>query len=98
MPESPVRLAMSGDVDIATEDFWRERADALLAAHPHTPDVVVDMAEVTFLDSRGMAVLVHLHAAALERGGKLSLQSLSPRVSKALTVAGLNQVFQLDSA
>jgi anti-anti-sigma regulatory factor len=45
-----------------------------------------------------MAVLVYVHTDALERGGSLRLRSAPARVSKALTVAGLDQVFQLDPA
>lgn len=95
--QGPV-LTMAGDVDIASETTWRERADELLDGHPDLRDVVVDMAQVTFLDSRGMAVLVHLHSAALGRGGKLTLRAVPPRILKALTVAGLDQVFQVEGA
>jgi anti-sigma B factor antagonist len=102
MPDSaadaPSVLSMFGDVDIATEPQWRERGDALLAANPRLREMTVDMAEVSFLDSRGMAVLVHLHACVLDRGGKLSVRAATPRILKALRVAGLDQVFQIDGA
>src|SRR4051812_46971060 len=90
-------LTMTGDVDIATEEHWRRRGDDLLAAHPELRDVVVDMAGVQFLDSRGMAVLIHLHGAARERGGKLTLRAVSPRIARALNVAGLDQVFVVET-
>ena len=60
--------------------------------------VVVDLSQVSFLDSRGMAVLVYLHTNALDRGGRLRLRGVPPRVVKALTIAGLDQVFELDVA
>lgn len=93
--ESPV-LVMAGDVDIATESEWRRRGADLLEANPQMRDVVVDLARVTFLDSRGMAMLIDLHSKALSRGGKLTLRAMSTRVAKALAVAGLDQVFQVD--
>ncbi len=55
------------------------------------------MAGVSFLDSRGMSVLVDLHSKALGRGGKLTLLAVPRRVAKALSVAGLDQVFQVES-
>jgi anti-sigma B factor antagonist len=91
-------LTMTGDVDIATEQDWRRRGSELLDAHPDMTDVVIDMGGVTFLDSRGMAVLIHLHGKALGRGGKLTLLAVPPRVAKALNVAGLDQVFQVEPA
>jgi anti-sigma B factor antagonist len=93
--EKPV-LTMVGDVDIASEQEWRQRGEELLNAHPDHPDVTVDMSAVGFLDSRGMAVLVHLYTTALDRGGKLTLRAVPARVAKALGVAGLDQVFRIE--
>ncbi len=95
--EQPV-LAMSGDVDIASEPFWRRQGEHLLQTHPQLRTIVIDMGAVTFLDSRGMAVLVDLHTEALRRGGKLNLVAVPRRVVKALGIAGLDQVFQIDAA
>lgn len=95
--EQPV-LMMVGDVDLATEPEWRRRGQELLEAYPDMADVLVDLSQVSFLDSRGMAVLVDLHATALQRGGKLTLLGVPNRVLKALHVAGLDQVFQVQSA
>jgi len=89
-------LAMVGDIDIAAEEDWRRQGAEFLDQHPAMRDVVVDMAGVSFLDSRGMAVLIDLHAAALKRGGKLTVRAVPPRVFKALGVAGLDQVFQVE--
>ena len=88
-------LAMTGDVDIASEQEWRRRGEELLAAHPAVADLTVDLSGVRFLDSRGMATLVHLHTAVLDRGGALTLRAVPPRVAKALSVAGLDQVFRI---
>lgn len=101
MPESaadgaaPV-LRMTGDIDLASEAHWRERADELLDAHPDLREVVVDMGGVSFLDSRGMAVLVDLHAKALARGGKLTVHSVPARAYKTIALAGLDQVFHVE--
>jgi anti-anti-sigma factor len=91
-------LSLVGDIDIASEHDWRRRGADYLAANPELRDVVVDLSQVSFLDSRGMAVLVYLHTNALDRGGSLRLRAVPPRVIKALTIAGLDQVFQLDVA
>lgn len=91
-------LMMTGDVDIASEQDWRRRGNEMLDAHPELTDLVIDMEGVTFLDSRGMAVLIHLHGKAQARGGKLTLLAVPRRVAKALGVAGLDQVFQVETA
>jgi stage II sporulation protein AA (anti-sigma F factor antagonist) len=99
MPEpadtQPAVLRLVGDIDIASESEWRRRGDEFLASHPDLENVVIDMSGVSFLDSRGMAVLVFLHNAAVERGGELTLREVPPRIAKALAVAGLDQIFRL---
>jgi anti-anti-sigma factor len=90
-------LSMVGDIDIASEQEWRSRGSEWLDTHPDVADVAIDMAQVSFLDSRGMSVLVDLHSKALARGGKLTLLAVPPRVAKAMNVAGLDQVFQIET-
>lgn len=89
---------MTGDVDVASEHTWRRAGEEFLAANPDVRNVTVDMAQVEFIDSRGMAVLVSLHTAALERGGKLALVAVPRRIVKAISVAGLDQVFSISPA
>ena len=96
-PGEPI-LTMSGDIDVASEHAWRREADQFLAANPDLRDVTVDMSQVEFLDSRGMAVLVSLHTASLARGGKLALVAVPRRIAKAIGVAGLDQVFSITPA
>jgi len=92
--EAPV-LRLVGDIDIASEALWRSEGDALLGADPAPDELVVDMSEVSFLDSRGMAMLVHLYTRMLEHGGVLVLTEVPRRVAKALSVAGLDELFEL---
>lgn len=94
----PPVLRMRGDLDIASEVEWRQRGDELLDTRPDLRNLTVDLSEVNFLDSRGMAVLVHLHRVTIGRGGALSLRSVPRRVAKALHVAGLDQVFTIEPA
>ena len=94
--DTPI-LAMDGDIDIATEEGWRRRGADFLEQHPTMRDVVVNMSGVGFIDSRGMAVLIDLHTNALKRGGKLTVLAVPRRVFKALNVAGLDQVFQVEA-
>jgi anti-sigma B factor antagonist len=88
---------MVGDIDIATEEEWRRRGSEFLAEYPEVRDVVIDMARVDFLDSRGMAVLLDLHKQALTRGGALTLRAVPKRIARALNATGLDQVFHVDA-
>jgi len=72
-----IRLWVAGDVDLATADTLADALDRAVAQT--TGAVELDLSEVTFLDARGVAVLVRAAAAAGTRGGLLRL--VSPRSS-----------------
>lgn len=82
-----------GEVDVSTAPELRQK----LREQPEDAFVVVDLSDVTFLDSTGLGVLV----AALKRvresdaGGELRLVVSRPQVSKVLEVTGLSGVFSI---
>jgi anti-sigma B factor antagonist len=79
-----------GEIDIATSP---RLFDALLVAVGHCPRVVVDMREVTFVDSTGLNVLVSgLHHARGQQGD-LALVGPAGIVRNALHVTGLHRLF-----
>lgn len=93
-----VVLRLQGEIDIASEDAWRERGERALADQPNLSELIVDMSEVTFLDSRGLALLVHLYRLLSERDGRLIVAAVPRRVGKALRLAGLDQLFEVHAS
>jgi anti-anti-sigma factor len=58
-----VRLAVGGEVDMATVSPLAATMASILD-RPDTPQLVVDFADVTFLDSTGIATLLATRIAA----------------------------------
>lgn len=79
-----------GEIDIATSP---RLFDALLVAVDHCPRVVVDMSEVTFVDSTGLNVLVSGFHHARGQQGDLALVGPVGIVRNALHVTGLHRLF-----
>ncbi len=86
-------LAVRGDVDIATKDALQSSLDAMVEA----PDrvLVVDLSEVTFIDSTGLGVLVTTLTRCREAGKDLHLVTESPRVLQLLSITGLDETFSV---
>ena len=63
---------------------------ASLASH-----VVVDLAQVTFVDSSGLGALIVARQSARERGGSISLVAPPPAVRRLLGSTHLNDVFAI---
>ncbi|MBW8804207.1 MAG: STAS domain-containing protein [Catenulisporales bacterium] len=85
-----VRVAVRGDVDLATAEQLQEAVSPLIRAGC---EVAVDCAEIQFLDSAGLRVLLELNRRAGEAGGELVLVALSDIVSRVLDLAGVAQMF-----
>src|SRR4051794_31844094 len=90
-----VVLRVHGELDISTADQLR------LAVAPHLATgtrLALDLSEVTFCDSPGLAVLVGFHKRLVAAGGGLELRAPVPRVHHLLTITGLSRVFPVRPA
>jgi len=59
------------------------------------PEIQVDLADVEFMDSSGLSVLVRVLHLAEERGAVLRVRNPSPKVLDQLHLSGLAEVFRL---
>lgn len=86
-------VQVRGDVDM-------ESSPRMLAEIQHNlrrgAAVEVDLADVTYIDSAGVAVLVQGLKGARKRGLNFRLRNLSKRVIAVLRLAHLLQLFQID--
>jgi anti-anti-sigma factor len=78
---------VAGEVDLATAPQLDAALAGLLSAD--RARVVLDLSEVTFLASRGIAVLIDAHELALDRGVELHLVVTRPQVHRILEMTGL---------
>jgi anti-sigma B factor antagonist len=83
-------VSVAGEVDLSTSPPLR---DALEQAVAQGPSVVVDLSEVTFLDSTGLGDLVRAKEAARSLGGELNLVLTQPRIRRVLEITGLDSEF-----
>lgn len=70
----------------------REQVKGLLSANQH---IVLNLRDLTFMDSGGMGTLIELFTSAQRAGGRLKLASLSKHIRDALTITKLILVFEV---
>jgi anti-sigma B factor antagonist len=86
-------LAMRGEIDLASAPQLRE---ALTRMNPNeTSLVVLDLSEVTFLDSTGLGVLMGALKRARAAGGDIRLVINRPNLLKVFEITGLTTLFSL---
>ena len=89
---TPVTVRLCGDIDLASQEATRESLDqAVRCARAAGVDILVDLSEVTFLDSTGMSCLL---IASRDLGPEQSLYLRDPRpmTRRVLEIAGLTKM------
>jgi len=86
-------LVTSGDLDLQTAPELRRRIER--AAGPGE-DLVIDLRQVTFIDSPGLGTLIHCDRVRRERGGHLVLRDPSPPVRDLFNVVRLADVIEIE--
>jgi anti-sigma B factor antagonist len=82
--DTTIALAVTGDLDIATSPALRA------AVHDHIgQSVVIDLAEVGFIDSTALGVLVAARERATNAGGKLIVENVQDAPRRVLEMTGL---------
>ncbi len=79
-----------GRLDMLMENDFRQHVTALVAAG--RVQVIVDFADVLFLDSRGIGALVHARKAVLAAGGSLHLSHVNEQARLVLRLTNLDRV------
>ena len=90
-----VRLAVAGELDLATAPALLDAVGRVLAAGEDTT-MVVDLTGVDFLDSSGLGALLQARAAVVAAGGQLTLAGVAPGPRRVITIAGLAGTFGLE--
>jgi anti-sigma B factor antagonist len=70
-----------------------ELYEAVKPLLPLTKQVVVDLAELTYVDSMGLGVLVRLYASARQEGCEFKLLHLGKQLRNLLKITNLLSVF-----
>jgi anti-sigma B factor antagonist len=84
---------VGGEIDVYTAPLLREALDKQIAAGRN--DLVVDLENVTFMDSTGLGVLVGRLKLVRGQNGSLRIVSSQERILKVFKITGLDKVFHI---
>jgi anti-sigma B factor antagonist len=91
-PEPGV-IALEGEIDLNESPRVRETLQPMIDAR--TPRIIVDMAEVTYIDSSGLALFIEALQRTQAYGGQFRICGLRPTVRAIFDIARLDQVFRI---
>ena len=91
--DSSIVIEVSGDVDLdKTDDFRNQVFEAFDKEHK----VVLDMSQVSYIDSSGISVLIESHQKAQEQGKEFLILKPSEPVTSVIEMAKLDTFFIIE--
>jgi stage II sporulation protein AA (anti-sigma F factor antagonist) len=91
------RLYPHGEIDLAVAPQLRQ--EWLAEIVEHEPDLLIlDLADVTFLDAQGLALIATMHNRQSERGHRLVLTNVSPLLRRILRATRLRNLVRIVDA
>lgn len=89
-------IALEGELDLASTPQLLAIVSGVMAAG--SGEIVLDMAELTFIDSTGLSGVATLAEQARSSGASLELRSPSELTAQVLEVTGLDRVITVCAA
>jgi anti-sigma B factor antagonist len=86
--ESFIVAHLSGSLDVSAGKKFRESADV----EARRSDLILDLAQVDFMDSAGLAALVLVIRGHKSAGKRCALAAPTPIVAKTLKVTAIHQL------
>ena len=92
LDDGVVEIAAAGEIDLATSQLLREAVD-VSCKREGLRVVIIDVRDVSFIDSTGLRALWHAREKAQAAGCELILRSPSDAVRHLLKLTKLERVF-----
>jgi anti-sigma B factor antagonist len=91
--DRPDVLPLKGEIDLHVSPSVTASLNAMIEKKPRR--LVVDLSEVTYIDSAGLAALIEAMQKVEGYGGKFLLAGLQETVRSIFEISRLDQVFQI---
>ncbi|MDD3654531.1 MAG: anti-sigma F factor antagonist [Desulfotomaculaceae bacterium] len=93
LKDNTLIVRLSGDMDLGKADYLRNSLEAVLDQQ-QVNNLIFNLAQVTFLDSSILGVLLGRYKRISKKGGKVCIVEPQPQVRRILEMSGLFQVME----
>ncbi|MDN3018036.1 anti-sigma factor antagonist [Paenibacillus sp. BSR1-1] len=91
--EKGILVQVAGEIDAFTAPKLRE--ELLPLAEGSNKSIIVNLKDVSYLDSTGLGVFVGLFKQLKKSGGELQLTDLSDRLKRLFEITGLSHIMNI---
>jgi anti-anti-sigma factor len=88
-------IRLKGELDLSTAPQLRH--ELAERSKPGMAKLVLDVTELSFMDSVGLSILVAGHKKAMDLGGSLVIQNPTARVQRLIEISGLTEYLNIEA-
>lgn len=84
--------ALTGEFDLHSAPEFKQSISAAFASHLQIKYLIIDVGNVTFIDSSGLGVILGRYRDLKDRGGKLFFVRTTPQIKRILQLSGFERI------
>jgi stage II sporulation protein AA (anti-sigma F factor antagonist) len=84
-------VSLQGELDHHNALMWREKLDGVFD-RSGCRHLIFDLANVSFMDSSGIGMIIGRYKSAQEKGGKVALAGLNDQLKRLYDISGLQKI------
>ncbi|MBQ4639624.1 MAG: STAS domain-containing protein [Clostridia bacterium] len=90
-----VTVYLEGEMDHCSAQQIRRMLDQSIQ-ESDIKNMVLDMREMSFMDSSGIGVILGRYKVLRSRGGKLTVRNMNRQVEKVFKLSGMDQIIDIE--
>jgi anti-sigma B factor antagonist len=91
-------ITLAGEIDLYNSTSVNREFELILESTPTPAVLFVDLAQITFMDSMGIGILLAAHQRAAAVGCRFTVSSMSPVIESLLKMSGLTHALTADGS
>ena len=96
LDDKVLMVTLEGEIDMSSSgSVWDAISQYIEGKKPKAKACVVDLSQVSYMDSSGIATLVRTWQATKKSGGKMRLASPSAPVKDVFELAHVTEIFEI---
>ena len=88
-------VKVHGELDLSTSPVFRDKIETELARDENIRHLVLDLEDVSFIDSSGLGAVLGRFKSISQRGGKMAGVTVPPHLKKLFALSGLLKVMMI---
>jgi len=90
-----ILITVSGEFDLCMVPEFRDTVDNLIVSNPSVRKLILNLKNVSFIDSSGLGAIMGRYKKMVSKGGILEIESPSHNATKALLSCGLDKIIDI---